>query len=262
MMFRVRPFRCAAPLLAGLLALSGCERYAQSQFDEEKEPHFLAGKSRVSTMDYRGAIESFEKAIQVNPRSASAHFELACLFDQKEADPAAAIYHYEHYLKLRPTTENAEVVKQRITACKQMLAQTVSLGPVTEKVQREFELLSEEKKRLTEENQKLREELEKCRSSATVLQRATNRPVAVPGVNRAVPASFPVPASSAPPSGSSVTFARLAPAGARTHTVRAGETPTLIARQYGIRVEALMAANPRLNPRRMQVGQAVSIPLQ
>ena len=46
----------------------------------------------------------------------------------------------------------------------------------------------------------------------------------------------------------------------RTHTVKPGETPSLIARQYGVRLDALMAANPRLEPRRLRVGQALSIP--
>jgi LysM repeat protein len=47
---------------------------------------------------------------------------------------------------------------------------------------------------------------------------------------------------------------------ARTHIVKAGETPILIARKYGVKKEALMAANPRLDARHLQVGQALAIP--
>src|SRR5215468_12159801 len=101
-------------LLAGLLAITGCTLTDASQMDEEKEPHFLEGKARVNSLDYAGAIESFEKALDVNPKSASAHFELGCLCDQREADPAAAIYHYSHYLKLCPTGVNAERARSRI----------------------------------------------------------------------------------------------------------------------------------------------------
>jgi LysM repeat protein len=43
--------------------------------------------------------------------------------------------------------------------------------------------------------------------------------------------------------------------------VKAGETPSLIAKRYGLKVEALMAANPRLDPRRLRVGQSLSIPV-
>jgi LysM repeat protein len=262
MVFPARACCLYAPLLAALVVLSGCERFAQGQLDEEKEPHFLAGKSKVSNMDYPGAIESFEKALQANPQSASAHFELGCLYE-KESDPAAAIYHYEHYLKLHPTRDNEDVVKQRITACKQMLAQTITLGPVTERVQREFEQLSEDKKQLTKQNQELREELEKWRTCATALQAITNRYASQLASARSTatgPATGGTQITGSISGSNNSTGNRSSP-NSRTHTVKPGETPTLIARQYGIRVEALMAANPRLNPRRMLVGQSLRIPV-
>jgi tetratricopeptide (TPR) repeat protein len=147
MTFSVGFLRCALLLLAGFV-LSGCLRSAQSRQDEEKESHFLLGRSRVSAMDYQGAIESFGKALEVNPKSAAAHFELACLFENRETDPAAGIYHYQQYLKLRPKAENGEFVNQHILALKQELVKTVSLGPVTERQQHEFERGSREMARL------------------------------------------------------------------------------------------------------------------
>jgi LysM repeat protein len=249
MMFSVGLFRSALLLLAGCM-LSGC--LPSSPGDEEKEPYFLAGKSRVSTMDFKGAVESFEKAVEVNPKSAPAHFELGWLYDQKESDPAAAIYHYERYLKLLPNSSKEEMVKAHILACKQQLAQTVSLGPVTERQQREFELLAEENKRL-------REDVEKWRAYALRLQSLTNQPGAALPVARPAQSSTPaqpVPAGSAGAGRPTVTPA----ASPRTHTVKAGETATMIARQYGVRVEALLAANPKLEPRRMRIGQTLIIP--
>src|SRR5260370_35398011 len=108
-------FARGALWLLACLVLGGCFPSGSGPLDEEKEANFLAGKSRVSTLDYKGAAECFEKALDVNPHSASAHFELACLFDQKEMDPAAAIYHYEHFLNLRPKAGNADLARQRIT---------------------------------------------------------------------------------------------------------------------------------------------------
>src|SRR5215467_14028504 len=148
-------------VLLAALPLGACLPATQSQSDEEREPHFLSGKSRVSAMDFKGAIESFEKALEVNPQSAAAHFELACLFDRKEADPAAAIYHYNHYLDLKPNAENGEIVRQRILACKQELALTVILTPATEKVQKELEQLAQENKRLTDENKRLHDDVDR-----------------------------------------------------------------------------------------------------
>lgn len=244
--------------LSVALVLSGCGA-SLSESDEQKEPHFLAGKSRASTMDYEGAIECFEKALQVNPQSASAHFELGWLYDQKELDPAAAIYHYKHYLELSPSAGNSELVKQRILTCKQELARTVSLGPITEKVQKEFEQLSEDNKRLTEENKRLHEDIEKWSAYARSLQALTNRSSSTPVVNRISPPTDL-------PGGASASFSQSNSAGGspppigHSHTVKSGETPTLIARKYGIKLDALMAANPGLNPKRLHVGQALSIP--
>jgi tetratricopeptide (TPR) repeat protein len=254
MTFSVGLFRTPPLLLVGLL-LSGC--LPSGPKDEEKEQFFLAGKSRVNTMDFKGAIESFEKAVEVNPKSAPAHFELGWLYDQKESDPAAAIYHYERYLKLSPNSGKEEIVKSLILACKQQLAQSVNLGPVTEKLQRELE-------QLLGENKRLREDLEKWRAYATRQQNATSQASAGSPTLRAVqPSVAGQPPASAAATSNSASAVRQPTAPAttlRTHIIKAGETPTIIARQYGLKVEALLAANPKLDPRRLQVGRAVTIP--
>lgn len=234
--------RCGLGLLA-CLVLSSCMPSAPR--DEEKEPHFLAGRSRVNTRDFKGAIDSFEKALEVNPRSGLAHFELGCLFDQKEPDPAAAIYHYEKYLKLCPDSGKEDIVRPRIMACKQQLAQAVSLAPGLDKQQQELD-------QLAEENQRLRDELEKWRVQAG--QSQTSSP-ASPGVRPAASGGSGVSALAA----SSRPLAT-ATASPRTHTVRAGETLYVIARKYGLKLDALTAANPRLDPRRMRPGQTLVIP--
>jgi LysM repeat protein len=261
MRFSASLLRSAFVLLAGLV-LNACLPAVRGQLDEEREPHFLAGKARVSSLDYKGAIESFEKALEVNPQSGAAHFELACLFEDKEVDPAAAIYHYEHYLKLRPNADNGDVVKQRIFTCKQELARTVSLGPVTEKVQKELDQLAQENKRLTDENKRLHDDLDKWTAYASQLQQLTNRGATSSRV-AAQTAAPGTPTTSTIPSASSGTDRRPAPtagASARTHTIKPGETPSTIAKKYGIKLEALMTANPRVDARRLQIGQNLLIP--
>jgi LysM repeat protein len=243
--------------------LSGCTPSGSGPLDEEKEPHFLAGKNRISTMDWTGAIACFDKALQVNPHSASAHFELAWLYDEKEPDPASAIYHYQHFLTERPKAPNADVLKARIVSCKQALAQSVSLGPVTEKVQRQFEQKEEENKRLTEENKHLREELDKWSNYATRLQSLTNQPPpATPNRSAQTTAlAQTTPASSSRTANSIASGNDSTVSGTvRTHTVKGGETPFLIAKKYGVKLEALMAANPSVDPRRLKVGQVLRIP--
>lgn len=282
MNFSVRLIRLLLVVAAaGLLA--GCLPPTTGQLDEEKEPHFLAGKSRANARDFKGAIESFEKSLEGNPRSALAHFELGVLFEQREGDPAAAIYHYERYLKLLPGAGNGDTVKTRILACKQELARTVSLGPVTQPLQAELEKLTEENKRvseqitrLTEENKRLLEAVEQWRRAyAARAVVPTNAPEGVAGSRLAAPAAVPVSISGSgggsnrPPSLPSSSAGSASPsragvarpsAGSRTHVVKSGETMGLIARQYGVRIEALQAANPGVDARRLRPGRVLRVP--
>ena len=129
------------------LGLSGCLPPSDNT-DEKKDPNFIEGKNLVSQMDWNGAIDAFEKALDSNPHSASAHFELAWLYGEKVSppDPAAAIYHYQRYLKLNPAANNADVVKQFINTYKSELVKSVSaVGPMQSGAQRELERMTAEK---------------------------------------------------------------------------------------------------------------------
>jgi len=233
--------------------LCGCFPGGQRDQDEEKEPHFLTGRSRVNQMDYKGAIESFSKALEVNPRSAKAHFELGWLYEEKDPDPAAAIYHYEQYLKLRPGAENAGTIRLRILGSKQELAKTVLPMPSTPGIQRDLE-------KLAARNRELEEELEKCRAQYGARLLNTN-PVSAPGPGVGRAAQGPGPTPSAPRSDSQQAPADPARANAtRLHKVQAGDSPSSIARKYGVKLERLMTVNPGLNPKRLQVGQTLNIP--
>src|SRR6185436_19010663 len=99
------------------MGLSGCLPSGRSPLDEEKESHYLAGKSRVNALDYQGGLECFEKALETNPRSAPAHFEAGILCEKYKQDHAAAIYHFNRFLELKPDSGYAEVVAAHIMAC-------------------------------------------------------------------------------------------------------------------------------------------------
>ena len=148
-----------ALLLVGLLALQpGCMPSTQGPADEQKEAFYLKGKALEGTLDFRGAIEAYEKALEVNPQSGAAHFELGLLYE-KENDYAAAIYHFERYLKLRPDSERMQIVKDRVMQNKMELAKTTTFAPVTQNLQRQFDAMAEESRQLRAENEKLRAEL-------------------------------------------------------------------------------------------------------
>ncbi len=247
-----------------LLTLSGCMPSDSSPLDDEKEPHFVLGKSRVNAMDYSGAVEAFGEALEVNPRSAAAHFQLACLFDTpRMSDPAAAIYHYQEFLRLNPKADNADVVRGRIYSCKQQLASDVNSLPVTPIAQRQLDSL-------IETNRQLQSEVEKWRAYYASQQDAlrTNPPAAP--MNLATPGS-PTPddetAQSANNISTSPSTTRTQTTAARvakphTHTVAAGETMAAIARKHSVSLTALQAANPGVTPKKLKVGQILNLPGQ
>ncbi len=50
------------------------------------------------------------------------------------------------------------------------------------------------------------------------------------------------------------------PTSTRIHTVKPGETLSTIARKYAVRLDTLEAANPKVDARKLQVGQVLSVP--
>ena len=155
-------------LVGALTALTGCLPSVHSRLDEEKEPHFLEGKSRYNALDYQGAIESYEKAVEVNPQSGAAHLELGLLYEQNVQDFAAAIYHFQRFQVLRPKSEFEDRVKQQILACKQELAKSVSLPAISQRLQNDYEKLSVQNKQLTND-------LAAARAYIAQLERLTNQ---------------------------------------------------------------------------------------
>jgi len=241
---------CALVLIGG--ALCGCLPSSQGPLDEQKEMHFLTGKARQTQLDYQGAIEAFNKALQANPQNASAHFELGLIYENERiADYSAAIYHFERFLKLRPNSDYAQVVKERIVADKIELSKTTVLPPVTQSMQRDFEKLAEENKQLRAELEKTQAEAEQWRSYYA--RASQGQPVPSPGSTLGQsPSPTPSPASYS----SSATRPAL-----RTHIVKSGDTLSSIARLYSVKLDTIRAVNPGVDPRKMRVGDKVNVPM-
>jgi LysM repeat protein len=238
--------------------LCGCEPAGQNSLDDKKEPHYILGENRVNAMDYPGAVEAFGQSLEVNPHSAAAHFELACLFDEKISDPAAAIYHYQEYLKLDPKAENAEVVNARIVTCKQLLASNVLTMPSAPAMQRQLEQLVETNGDLLKQI----DSLKKLNDYYVAQLAAKTNSIPAPNIPVAQPVPIPVqPAQIIPaPAPIPVVKRPATPAAPRTHAVAPNETEVSIARKFGVKLGALQAANPGVNPNKLRVGQILNIP--
>jgi tetratricopeptide (TPR) repeat protein len=229
-MLRLRAIGYCAVLFLLMSCPSGCVQ-GNNHPAEEEDPHFQRGRALANGQDFKRAAEEFEKALETNPRSAAAHFELGWLYDTKCNDYAAAIYHYERHLLLRPGSERAALVKERIRGCKEELAKGEFPLPNSRNLQREVD-------RLNAENLLLKQQLEALRK---------------------LPASGAAAAQSRvePVRYAAVTTAAAHP---RVHIVQSHETFTSIAAEYGVKTSAVLAANPQTDPRRLRIGQSLHLP--
>lgn len=235
----------AIALLAVLCLLNGLAGCVQgdSRVPEEKDSHFQRGRTLANGQDFKGAANEFELALENNPRSGPAHFELGWLYDTKLNDYAAAIYHYEQLLRLEPNSPRAALVGERIRGCQQELAMAEFPLPNSRNLQKDVD-------RLTAENLHLHQQIEELQKQLAVRAGPTapqNIAYAPERLSAAGPARTTVAA--APP-----------PARARQHIVKPRETISSIAVEYGMRASAILAANPQTDPRRLRVGQSLNLP--
>jgi tetratricopeptide (TPR) repeat protein len=270
------PPRFGVLILPVLLLLAGCFPASRTDLQEEKDPHYLAGKSRMDNRDFDGAIEAFEKALENNPRSAAAHLELGLLHEQRRNDFATAIYHYQKHLQFRPQSNVADSVAERINSCRLQLAGTVPYAMLNRQVNSEITRLNEENNALRKQVEQLNTQLALAAanpglSSQQPLPGQASPVHPVHPVPPAIPSqpqtaanrlgSSPLPSSTMPPRAAE-TFRSDSnrPARVRPHTVQARETVFSISRRYKVSPAEILAANPGLVPERLRVGQTINVP--
>src|SRR5438067_2039463 len=251
------------PALLLIAAISGCDTPKGADLDEQKNPHFIEGKERTKARDVKGAIEAFQHALDANPNSALAHFELGMLYEkydeQNEWRYVLALYHYYRAYELRPNAYPADNARLRMQACRQELAKAESLAPLYPSMQRELE-------KLREENSQLRRQLDFLQNQmlARTSSPSGNQPAGTaPERDRSpVAARAPDLSDNSRPAraiASENSAVAVGPS-ARKHTVRDRETFASIARTYRLPVQSLLTANPGVEPRRLRAGQTVNIP--
>ena len=94
-----------------------------------------------------------------------------------------------------------------------------------------------------------RTQLDGLANQLTTLRDDVKPKAVTPAVSEAAPATGGESAPPLPPAASG-----------KTYTVRAGDNPGKIAKANNITVNALMKANPGLNPAKLKVGQPINLP--
>jgi len=255
----LRHFVSCAVFLLAAIGLTGCFPGGDNRQDEERDPHFQRGRDLVNSQEFTAAVDEFEKALDTNPRSAAAHYELGWLYDTKINDYAAAIYHYQRHLALATNSPHAQLVRERIRGCKLELASTEFPLPNSQALQQQVFAL-------TEENRLLKQQLEEARNRGSSAGPSTPTPV-LPArpeaasplpVAAVAPVMTPTPATtnSVKPAAAATTDAKHP----RTYVVQAGDNIYGIAKRYGLKANAVLAANANVSPTHLRPGQSLNLP--
>ena len=159
----------------GVLAV-GCER---ARTLSEIEAQERSTRLYTNAMDdYRAgrldaAIKGFERVVLDEPKSYSAHFQLATLLQDVRKDYIGAIAHYRAYLALRPVSDKATVAVDRVKLCETLLSseivKKVAVGPDT--IKKENKKLVDERDALAAKVRKLEVELEQANKTIVGLKK-------------------------------------------------------------------------------------------
>ena len=106
-------------------------------------------------------------------------------------------------------------------------------------------------------NRKLDTYAKEIEANRSQINKNTNEISEIPTMVAAAPAPT---ATIAPASSSDSTAAPAGVAPEGVHIIKSGDTFGRLAAKYGVTVQAIVSANPSLDPRRLRIGQAVNIP--
>ena len=160
-------------LCAGLCG--GCTRSLAHLDDvEQRDVAMVRARAKEKGGDVDAAIRIYQGLLDQQPRMARAHLDLALLQHDRRHDHMRAIYHYERYLELRPDTEKADMIRNRIRMAKQSFAanalvpkgaeSSMTRTPEHDRAEAEAASLRESNVQLKEEMGRLKEEIARLRA--------------------------------------------------------------------------------------------------
>lgn len=237
--------------LSAVFLLIGCEDGARTDNRtlDVDDPEFRQGQAYHQQGETRKALECFLKVIDARKGSAESHLEAGRMYLELQ-DPLPAIYHFNQYIRLKPTSQQTTLVRQMVrTAEKQFMQQLPG---------RPFDLGAPGGGALDGRLQALQRENESLKLALADANRNPRR--LVPPTKTGGPS----PAEVTPPVRPN---AENAPA-ARSHVIARGDSLSSIARRYyddasPARISALFNANrdKMTSPNNLpQIGTVIVLP--
>lgn len=125
--------RSALPFFAliCLLGLSGCDGdpAAAVRTPELEDSEFRQGMTYEKQRESRKALECFLKVIDSRRGASESHLEAGRMYLDIQ-DPLPAIYHFNQYLRLKPTSEQSAIVRQMVNTAEKMFIQQLPGRPL------------------------------------------------------------------------------------------------------------------------------------
>jgi tetratricopeptide (TPR) repeat protein len=196
-----------AGLLAGMLAVTaGCQDLARPA-REEDHPLMRQALALDRAGNVDGAVEAYQRAIDMRPRAARAHLNIAVLYNQPpKEDFLRAIYHFERYLEMRPNADNVGQVRELVRRAQLMYGAGLAGADSNEMLsliadqRREAAALRQQVATLHGDIATLREELAKERKDlAAAREELARRPAAAPPSTPTAEPRLPALAPNRPP---------------------------------------------------------------
>ena len=261
----VRRLAVAVVLLAALLAGAGCGERSGAPLPAEMDEALYVqgmqlkrqGRNPEALTNFLGVID--KRGMRGAPES---HLEAGAIYLNHLKDPVEAYHHFRRYLALEPKSKQADYARGMVQAAMREFAKAIPGRPLEDQSMRLQ--VDDELTRLRRENEELRAELSTVRNGVvTPLPRApgvitfpddirTVTPPQQPAAEREPSTGIAPAVVSAPQKNPTSTPPRATPpstrTAGRTHTVKAGESLFRIGQKYGVKADAIAAANRDMLP--------------
>ena len=162
-------------LFAILLFATGC-----GQGDPARHPMMLKGDQYRKEGNFELAEKFYLKFVEQRPDSALGHRTLATLYDESLADPAAALYHYNMFLRLDPHSPDRELIDGYRRLARAKLLRALTREELPTPPDDELAMLRKENKVLRDRLHHSRRRFRKFRASAVILFNRETRRVKSP----------------------------------------------------------------------------------
>jgi len=226
-----------------VLCVVGCDENKDSNARtfELDDPEFRQGLTYEKQRESRRALECFLRVIDSRKGAAESHLEAGRMYIDLK-DPLPAIYHFNEYIRLKPTSDQSKIVRQMIKTAEKLYLEQIPGRPMEPDAVGTTDQNSQIQ-RLKSENERLKREV----SDLTRINKVSE-----------APATNPVTSSNTKTTTSG-------PKTSTTYVIKSGDNLSSISRKfYGTdqrKTEIYNANKTKIkNPTKLQVGVIIEIP--